>query len=49
MIKFEGIIPALVTPLTADERINTEVLKKLINDMIGKGAEGFYCIGNCVF
>ena len=45
MIKFEGIMPALVTPLTADERINTEVLKKLINDMIDKGAEGFYIGG----
>lgn len=38
-------MPALVTPLTAEERINTEVLKKLINDMIDKGAEGFYIGG----
>ena len=45
MIKFEGIMPALVTPLTAEERINTDVLKKLINDMIDKGAEGFYIGG----
>lgn len=45
MIKFEGIMPALVTPLTAEECINTEVLKKLINDMIDKGAEGFYIGG----
>ena len=45
MIKFEGIMPALVTPLTADERINTQVLHKLINDMIDKGSNGFYIGG----
>ena len=45
MIKFEGIIPALVTPLTTDERINTKVLHKLINDLTLKGADGFYIGG----
>ena len=45
MMKFEGIMPALVTPLTEDERINTGVLEGLIKDMLEKGAQGFYIGG----
>ncbi len=41
----KGIMPALVTPLNADESINTEVLEKLINDLTAKGADGFYIGG----
>lgn len=38
-------MPALVTPLTAEERINVEVLDKLINHLIDKKADGFYIGG----
>lgn len=44
-MKFEGIIPALVTPLHEDERINVPVLHRLIGDMLDKGADGFYIGG----
>ena len=44
-MKFEGIMPALVTPLREDESINTEVLARLIKYFDGKGAYGFYVGG----
>ena len=44
-IRFEGIIPALVTPLNEDETIRTEVLKPLIDFLCDKGADGFYVGG----
>lgn len=44
-MKFEGIIPALVTPLTEDERINVKVLRDLIEYQLGLGADGFYVGG----
>ena len=44
-MKFTGIMPALVTPLNEDETINTEVLEKLIDDFIARGADGFYIAG----
>lgn len=43
--KFTGIMPALITPLTEDERINVEVLDKLLNYLIDKKADGFYIGG----
>ena len=43
--KFTGIMPALVTPLTADEKINVPELEKLINYLIDKKADGFYIGG----
>lgn len=45
IMKFEGIMPALVTPLKADESVNTEVLTSLINYFLDKGANGFYVGG----
>jgi len=44
-MKFKGIMPALVTPLNADETINVEVLRELINFFLQKGADGFYVGG----
>lgn len=44
-MKFEGILPALVTPLTENEDINVPVLEKLIEDLLAKGADGFYIAG----
>lgn len=45
MNKFKGIIPALVTPLNADETVNAEALCKLIDYLSKKGADGFYIGG----
>lgn len=45
MIKFEGIIPALVTPLNYDETVNTSVLADLIEYLLSKKADGFYVGG----
>lgn len=44
-MKFKGIMPALVTPLNADETINTKVLGELIAFLLSKGANGFYVGG----
>jgi N-acetylneuraminate lyase len=44
-MKFTGIMPALVTPLNADETINVEALQKLMADLAAKGADGFYVGG----
>lgn len=45
MIKFKGIMPALVTPLTEEERINVPVLQELLEYFIEKDADGFYIGG----
>ena len=44
-MKFEGIMPALVTPLNEDETINVKVLKDLIEYQLSLGADGFYVGG----
>lgn len=44
-MKIKGIIPALVTPLDKDERINLTTLKKLMADLLNQGADGFYIGG----
>ena len=45
MKKIEGVIPALVTPLNADETLNVDVLRQLMGDLLNQGAEGFYIGG----
>ena len=45
MMKFEGIMPALITPLTEKETINVPVLKKLTEHLLSQGADGFYIGG----
>lgn len=44
-MKFKGIMPALVTPLTADGKVNTDAAEKLIEKLISEGADGFYIGG----
>lgn len=44
-MKFKGIMPALVTPLDENENINIDTLKRLMNDLIKQGADGFYVGG----
>lgn len=43
--KFNGIFPAVVTPLTDKEELNDTVLRKLIAFQIAQGADGFYIGG----
>ena len=38
-------MPALVTPLNSDETVNVQVLERMIDDFIEKGADGFYLAG----
>lgn len=45
MIRFEGVMPALVTPLTDDEKLNVKGLHHLISDLLLQGADGFYVGG----
>lgn len=44
-MKFEGVIPALVTPLNEDESINVPVLHKLVGYLKSQNADGFYVGG----
>ena len=43
--RFRGVMPALITPLDADERINVPVLHQLLNYFVEKNADGFYIGG----
>ena len=45
MFKPEGIIAAIVTPMTADERINESELRSQVNRQIDAGVHGIFCIG----
>ena len=44
-MKFEGIIPALITPVDANEKLNVKELEKLLERHIAEGAAGFYVGG----
>ena len=43
--KFQGVMPALVTPLDEKECVRVDVLRNLIEYLIGKEADGFYIGG----
>ena len=43
--RFQGVYPALVTPLTKDEKLNLPALEKLLRYEMGEGADGFYIGG----
>ena len=40
-----GIIPAVITPLTAEEKFNEKAMRKLINYLIDGGVHGLFVIG----
>ncbi len=46
MSDFKGVMPYLVTPLDTDGRVKTKVLKRLCNDLIGKGVHGLTPLGS---
>ena len=43
---FTGIIPAMLTPLTPDDRVDTAALEKLIESLIAGGVNGIYVCGS---
>lgn len=43
---WKGIIPALLTPLNADETLNVEQLEKLIERLLDSGCEGIFAAGS---
>ena len=45
MMKFEGIMPAIITPLHDDQTVNVPVLHKFLEHLIAEGADGFYVGG----
>jgi len=46
MSKLQGIITAIPTPLLANEDIDSQSLKKLIDYVISQGANGIFVLGN---
>ena len=42
---FKGVFPALITPLTKDEKLNVPALEKLLTYEMNAGANGFYIGG----
>ncbi|OKL49517.1 dihydrodipicolinate synthase family protein [Boudabousia liubingyangii] len=44
--KFRGVIPPVVTPLTADGQLDVESLERSINRMINAGVNGLFILGS---
>ena len=44
-VLFSGIIPALITPLDTQERINEDTARRLMRWQLDAGADGFYICG----
>ena len=42
---FQGVFPALITPLTKEEKLNVSALETLLRFEMEKGADGFYIGG----
>ena len=43
--EIRGIIPALITPFTADERVDEAAFRKVVNAMIDHGVHGLFPVG----
>lgn len=46
MNQFRGVIPPVVTPLTADHRLDVESYRRSIDRMIGAGVNGLFVLGS---
>ncbi|MHB9071591.1 MAG: dihydrodipicolinate synthase family protein, partial [Sedimentisphaerales bacterium] len=46
MFKLQGIVTAIPTPLLANEDVDIQSLKKLIDYVISQGANGIFVLGN---
>ena len=45
MARFEGIIPAVTTPFTADDQVDVAALKENVEKLIEAGVHGFVATG----
>lgn len=45
MTPFKGIIPALITPMTDDQKIDESGLRKLVEVLVEKGVHGLFALG----
>jgi N-acetylneuraminate lyase len=45
MRTFDGIWPALITPLTPDSRLNPATLQNIVKFLVDKGVDGLYVLG----
>lgn len=45
MLKVEGIIPAMITPLNEYQEVNEEALRMLVRRLINAGVHGLFCLG----
>lgn len=45
-MKFEGIMPALITPLDENGKVNEKATRELVEYQLGQGAYGFYILGS---
>ena len=45
MIKFHGVLPALLTPVNKEGNLNVNALELLIEKLLAEGADGFYIGG----
>ncbi len=43
--KFEGVIPAMLTPLTKEKKIDFEATEKLVDFLLTKGVNGLFILG----
>lgn len=44
-MQFRGIIPALVTPFTADQKLDEQALRDLIESLVQAGVHGLFVLG----
>lgn len=45
MLDVKGIIPAMVTPFHANEQLNEQALRGMVNRYIDAGVHGLFCLG----
>ena len=46
MKKYEGIFPAIITPIDENEEINEKALEQVIEKTLKQGVSGFYVSGS---
>lgn len=46
MFEVKGVVPPLITPLTKDEKLDKEGLRRLLNYVIDGGVHGIFVIGS---
>ena len=44
-MKIEGILPAIITPINKEEKLNEKELARMLEYLIAEGANGFYVLG----